>query len=92
MNDAAILVLNLTFLVILGVAFLMFLGTVVLGTVILLLAGAGHVLAFAVLLPFGRYRKNKARALALSTRRVSERLQILASAFSRGIRGIKART
>jgi hypothetical protein len=68
MNDAAILVLNLTFLVTLGVAFLMFLGNVVLGTVILLFAGAGHVLAFVVLLPFGRYRKNKARALTLSSR------------------------
>jgi uncharacterized membrane protein YciS (DUF1049 family) len=92
MNDAAILVLNLTFLVTLGVALLMFLGNVVLVTAILLLAGAGHVLAFAVLLPFGRYRKNKLLGVGPLHAPGTGKAAILAAAFHSGIKARTERT
>jgi hypothetical protein len=85
MNDAAILVLNLTFLVTLGVAVLMFVGSVVLFTALLLFAGAGQLLAFVVLVPFGRDRKTRPRRFSALRRRVAEGVE-------HSVRGLKTRT
>ncbi|WP_427134347.1 hypothetical protein [Pseudarthrobacter sp. S9] len=58
MDDSTTTALNLTFLMTLGMAFLMFLGHLAVFTAILLLAGAGRVLALILTAARVGCRKN----------------------------------
>lgn len=66
-GDSTTIVLNLTFLGTLGIAFLMFLGLFLLAVLTLVLAGAGRLLGLTVMTLVGRRPKNESLPLARLT-------------------------